>query len=96
MAEYAAAYSQPGPFRAGMEMYRQFPQDAADNKAAGRLPSELKVLTLGREKRWGPVMVQRIGSMTSNVRGGSVSDCGHFLAEEQPAQVIQALREFCR
>ena len=57
MAEYVAAYSHPGAFRAGMEMYRQFSQDAEDNRAAGQLPSDLKVLALGGDKRWGPVMV---------------------------------------
>jgi hypothetical protein len=39
MAEYTAAYCHPGAFQAAMEMYRQFPQDAADNVAAGPLPS---------------------------------------------------------
>ncbi|MBR8257578.1 alpha/beta fold hydrolase [Burkholderia ambifaria] len=96
MAEYTAAYCHPGAFRAAMEMYRQFPQDAADNQAAGPLPADLKVLALGGDTRWGPVMLERIGSMAANVTGGSVANCGHFLAEEQPQQLIDALRKFCR
>lgn len=96
MNEYTAAYSHPGAFRAAMEMYREFPQDAADNKAAGRLPADLKVLALGGETRWGPVILERVGSMTSNLQGGSIPECGHFIPEEQPDALIEALRSFCR
>ncbi|WP_255581125.1 alpha/beta hydrolase [Caballeronia sp. dw_276] len=36
--EYVEAYRHSGAFRSTMEMYRQFPQDAIDNRSAGRLP----------------------------------------------------------
>lgn len=96
MAEYVAAYSHPGAFRAAMEMYRQFPQDVADNRAAGRLPADLKVLALGGDKRWGPMIVDHLGSVSGRVEGGSLAECGHFLAEEQPQLLVEALRGFCR
>lgn len=96
MAEYVAAYCHPGAFRAAMEMYRQFPQDVADNRSAGPLPADLRVLALGGDKRWGPQIVAHIGAMAPNVRGGSLADCGHFLAEEQPEALVEALRDFCR
>lgn len=95
MAEYTAAYSLPGAFRAAMDMYRQFPQDAADNKAAGRLAADLRVLALGADRRWGLKVLDRIGTVTANVEGGCVSDCGHFIPEEQPAALVERLRAFC-
>jgi pimeloyl-ACP methyl ester carboxylesterase len=96
MAEYTAAYCHPGAFRAGMELYRQFPQDVIDNVAAGRLRDDLRVLAIGGDTRWGPVMLERLGSVSSNVTGGSIKECGHFIAEEQPEQLIDVLLNFCR
>lgn len=95
MNEYIAAYCHPGAFRAAMEMYRQFPQDVQDNRAAGPLRAGLPVLALGGDKRWGPLIVDHLSSASSNVRGGSIEDCGHFLAEEKPQQLVDALKAFC-
>ena len=94
--EYVSAYSQPGAFRAGMEMYRTFPQDAADNRSAGRLPADLKVLALGAETRWGDKVHGRVSAVSDNVQGGSFPNCGHFLAEERPVELAAALRDFCQ
>lgn len=96
LEEYVRAYTHPGAFRAAMEMYRQFPQDAADNRSAGPLPAGLKVLALGAETRWGPRVAQRLGAASDNVRGGAVPDSGHFISEEQPALLVQALLDFCQ
>lgn len=93
---YVRAYSQPGAFRAGMEWYRQFHQDAQDNKAAGALPDSLKVLALGGEKYWGEMMVDRVREVAPSVVGGSISSCGHFIPEEQPEALVKALQEFCK
>ena len=95
MEEYVRAYSVPGAFRAGMEWYRAFPQDAADNRAAGRLPADLKVLALGAETRWGDKVRERLSAVSDRVQGGSIADCGHFISEEQPGPLAKALLEFC-
>jgi pimeloyl-ACP methyl ester carboxylesterase len=95
MGEYIQAHSYPGAFRAAMEMFRQFPQDALDNLSAGRLPADLEVLALGGDKRWGPLIVNHLQSVCDRVRGGSLQDCGHFLADEQPEQLVRALHDFC-
>lgn len=94
-ATYAAAYSQPGGFRAGMEWYRQMPQDALDNKAAGPLPPDLKVMGLGGETHWGEAMAERLRGVAPSVVGGSIAACGHFIPEERPEALVEALRGFC-
>ena len=96
MDEFARAYSHPGAFRAAMEMYRQFPQDVLDNRAAGRLPSELCVLALGGDKRWGTQLGDWLRTVSDNVEGGTLTDCGHFLSMEQPTALADALLAFCR
>lgn len=94
--EYVRAYSHPGAFRAAMEMYRQFPQDAADNRAAGPLPPQLKVMALGAETRWGERVGKRLSAASDNVRGGYIANSGHFISEEQPELLVQALLDFCK
>ena len=94
--EYVRAYSHPGAFRAGMEFYRAFPIDAEDNRAAGRLPGDLKVLGLGAETRWGLAVRERLSSVSGHVQGGTVPGCGHFIPEEQPALLVRSLLDFCR
>lgn len=93
--EYVRAYSHPGAFRASMELYRAFPVDAQDNRAAGRLPSGLKVLGLGAETRWGPAVRERLRSVAANVQGGSVAQSGHFIPEEQPEVLVREILRFC-
>lgn len=94
--EYVRAYSHPGAFRAAMEMYRQFPQDAADNRAAGQLPPDLKVLAVGAETRWGPALGRRIQTTSPKARGEVLARSGHFLAEEQPEAFLDMLLGFLK
>lgn len=96
IAEYVLAYSRPGAFRAAMEMYRTFPQDILDNRSAGRLPASLPVLAIGGDKRWGAHMEKRLGAVSNNVVGGSIANCGHFVAEERPEEFLSLLLPFVR
>ncbi|EIF32963.1 putative hydrolase or acyltransferase of alpha/beta superfamily [Burkholderia sp. Ch1-1] len=93
--EYVEAYKHPGAFRAAMEMYRQFPQDAIDNRSAGRLPEEMPVLAIGGEKRWAGRVGERLSTVSSKVTSVSIPDAGHFVAEEQPGLFIDAIFQFC-
>jgi pimeloyl-ACP methyl ester carboxylesterase len=96
MDEYVRAYTHPGAFRAAMEMYRQFPKDTQDNRAAGRLPPDLKVMALGAETRWGTRVAGRLSAVSDRVEGGAIANSGHFISEEQPALLIEALLKFCK
>jgi pimeloyl-ACP methyl ester carboxylesterase len=94
--EYVEAYKHPGAFRCAMEMYRQFPQDAIDNRNAGRLPDELPVLAIGGETRWAGRVGERLSTVSSNVTSVTIADAGHFIAEEQPERFVDAIFQFCR
>jgi pimeloyl-ACP methyl ester carboxylesterase len=97
--EYMRAFEQPGALRAGFDDYRaSFPHDAehddADWDAGRRL--ELPVLAL-----WGAAgLASRVPVLdvwrdyALDVRGAEISDCGHFLAEEQPDAVLAHLHDF--
>lgn len=85
--EYARCYSQPGAMQAGFAYYRAVKQDIADNAeiiARRKLP--MPVLALGGDSAWGrrEEPLESLRRVATDVEGGVVADCGHFIPEEQP------------
>lgn len=96
-AFYLRHFQQPGAMRAGFELYRSFAKDVEDNRRAqseqGRL--ELPVLALagggGRyAERIGPMMEE----VATSVEVAIIPRAGHWLAEENPRAVADALAAF--
>ena len=97
IAEYLRIYRQPGVLRAGFSYYRAIPQDIADNgatAAAFKLP--MPVLALGGDRSWGRRMevVESMRRLAVDVCGGMIENCGHWMPEEQPAELLRRLLEF--
>ncbi|UYY58061.1 alpha/beta fold hydrolase [Sphingomonas sp. S2-65] len=94
---YVRNFSQPGGMRAGFELYRSFAKDVSDNR---RLQAEqgalrMPVLALagagGRyADRIGPMMEE----VAADVSVGVIPGAGHWLAEENPQAVADALTAF--
>lgn len=97
IAEYLRVYSQPGALRAGFSYYRNLARDIADNEAIAKtfkLP--MPVLALGGNNAWGRRMevLESLQRVASNVRGGVIDHCGHWMPEEQPQVLLQHLLPF--
>ena len=98
--EYVRCYSRPGALRAGFEYYRTIPRDAADNRAilasGFRLP--MPVLALGgartEARGRGEEPLESLRAIATDVRGGVLPDCGHFIPEEQPELLAARLLDF--
>jgi pimeloyl-ACP methyl ester carboxylesterase len=100
--EFVRTYSQPGALRAGFAYYRNLPRDAADNArqlATGfRLP--MPVLAIGGGVSYphgrgrGADVEASLRRVATNVRGAVIPDAGHFVPEENPAEVARLLLEF--
>ena len=89
-AVYSAAYSSPDAIRAGNAWYQNFGRDIDDFHAYGKLT--MPVLGLGgqgynRLKAYLPVHA-------SDSRVQKIDGAIHYLPEEQPAAVFDALRDF--
>ncbi len=97
IAEYLRCYRQPGALRAGFSYYRNIPRDIADNKAsAEKCQLPMPVLALGGASSWGRGMevMASLQRMASNVTGGVIENCGHWMPEEQPEELASRLLEF--
>lgn len=96
--EYVRCYSGLDNLRAGFAYYRSLPQDQADNRAVFESGFRLAmpVLALGgaraaaRGRGEEPLASLRL--VATDVRGGSVPDCGHFIPDEQPALLAEHLQ----
>lgn len=96
--EYFRTYTRFGGFRAMLEYYRALPVDAADNQAMLARNGKLRmpVLALGGDKSFGRGLecLQSLQRVAERVEGGVIEECGHWLAEEQPAVLAERLLDF--
>jgi len=99
IAEYLRTYSVPGALRAGFALYRALPQDRADNAAAvarGKLKLPVLAVGGGRSFGRGAEVEQSLRRVAEDVTGTIVPDCGHWIPEEQPQLLLDALLPFLR
>jgi pimeloyl-ACP methyl ester carboxylesterase len=100
IAEYVRCYSAPGALRAGFEYYRNIPRDQADNRALleSGFRLQMPVLALGgaraEARGRGEEPLESLRAIATNVQGGALPDCGHFIPEEQPAMLAARLLRF--
>ncbi|MBO0933855.1 alpha/beta fold hydrolase [Fibrella aquatilis] len=92
--EFVRAYSAPGAMSAGFEWYRAFPATAARNQVSAQTKLAMPVLALGGQHSAGPTIVATVQAVADDVRGGSVPNAGHWLAEENPAYLLDQLIAF--
>lgn len=96
--EYLRTYRQPGALRAGFSYYRALDQDVAYNEALLGKNGKLKmpVLALGGGKAFGRGIetLESLQRVATDVRGGVIDDCGHWIQEEQPEKVSSAVLAF--
>ncbi len=94
--EYVRAYSRPGVLRAGFEYYRATPTDIAHNNENKKTPLAMPMLALGGSggKGRGMQVLENMRQLASDVRGGEIARCGHWLAEEQPEALVRELLAF--
>jgi len=91
---YAAAYARPGALRGGFEYYRAFGQDEIDNRAFARQPLAIPVLGLGASGGLGETMGVLLRNVATDVKTVIITRSGHWIAEEEPDQVVAALAAF--
>ncbi|MCU1639847.1 MAG: alpha/beta hydrolase [Nocardia sp.] len=89
---YAEAYSTPDAIRAGNAWYRTFNQDILDERAYGKVAAP--ILALGGDRSNYEYLRNLMPAKGSDVRVVEVAECGHYIPEEQPQAVVDALVGF--
>jgi pimeloyl-ACP methyl ester carboxylesterase len=76
---------------AGLAYYRAFAQDIEDNRALAEHPLEMPVLAIGGEYAMGPSVGQLMQPFARDVTPVVIAGSGHWIAEEQPEALVDAL-----
>jgi haloacetate dehalogenase len=97
--EYLRCFRQPGAMRAAFEDYRaggsiDLEHDAADRHRKVAVPT--LVLWGGSRQAQATDMLDVWKARCERVEGYAIPDCGHFIPEEQPAALIDAILKFVR
>ena len=97
IAEYMRTYGRAETTRTGLAYYRALAQDVSDNTAFlqnSRL--HMPVLALGGGKAFGrgEETLASLQCVGTDVRGGVLEDCGHWIAEENPQRTLDELQRF--
>ncbi|MFZ4212865.1 alpha/beta fold hydrolase [Pantoea endophytica] len=96
MAEYTRLLQQKGAIRAGMATYREVTVSAAQNRALlkerGKLA--LPLLAISADQGSIPDMALPLREFAADVTGIKIAHCGHFIPDEQPQALAEALSEF--
>ena len=94
---YASAYAAPGAMRAGLELYRAFDRDIADNRAALAAHGKLRLPVLavgGQASTTGPLMAEMMREVAENVTELRIPHAAHWIAEENPEAFLAGLEAF--
>jgi len=95
---YAAAYEQAGAMRAGFDLYRAFADDADDIRTALREGGKLSIPCLGMYGQASLAhakQTEEIGrELADDVTVDGIPDAGHWIAEENPAAMVESLLRF--
>jgi len=94
VAEYVRCLQQPGALRSGFGYYRAMGEDAAAFAAAAKTPLDCPVLALGGAQSIGAGVKLCAEQFASDVRGGVIENCGHWIPEEKPVELLAELRPF--
>jgi len=78
----------------GFSYFRAFATDVKQNREYARTKLPMPVLALGGEQSFGARIVQQAQAVATNVTGGSIPQCGHWIPVEQPQELTQRLVSF--
>ncbi|GAA1445154.1 alpha/beta hydrolase [Nocardiopsis tropica] len=91
---YGRAYSTADAIRSGNAWYRAFNTDIEHERDYGKV--EAPLLALGGDESNYAYLRDVMPSKGADVRVAEIADCGHYLPEEQPEAVVDALESFLR
>ena len=95
IGEYLRVFTKDGGLRAGPAFYRAAALSAQQNRdlsARGKL--KMPILALGADQGSIADMAVPLRAYAEDVRGGVVTNCGHFISEEQPEAAAGELSAF--
>ena len=89
--EYLRTYVQPGKMTSALARYRGVEREVAHNTKHLNEPLRIPVLAVGGATVFGSAVADNMQSAARNLRGVVIPNCGHYVAEERPADVASLI-----
>ncbi|MET8849830.1 alpha/beta hydrolase [Amycolatopsis sp. NPDC004625] len=89
-----AIVAHPRGLRASFAYYRALDETIAQNEKRRETRLTLPVLAIGGARYCGPQVAETMRLAADDVTEAIVDDCGHYVAEEQPARFTEILEGF--
>jgi pimeloyl-ACP methyl ester carboxylesterase len=91
---YVDSVTEVGSLRAGLGYYRDFWTTAEQNREHARQKLTIPVMALAGAACLGELTAKCFAEVAEQVEGGVIEQCGHWVAAEQPAFLIDRLTSF--
>jgi pimeloyl-ACP methyl ester carboxylesterase len=91
--EYTRCFSSPGGLNA-LKYYSTHYEDAEYNRTLAKTPLKMPVLAFGGAAFLGDGPRNALKQLATDVRGGAIPECGHWIPEERPDFLIAELLKF--
>lgn len=91
---YVRLLQRPGALRAGIEYYASVWQDAQSNRSLATCKLPMPVLGMGGQASAGAWVAEGLKAVAEHVQGAVISNAGHWLGDENPNGVVDALLTF--
>lgn len=94
--EYERVFSAPGAIRAALSYYRIAfsPEGLAQSRSRGEKSLKMPILAMGAEHGVRDALLNTLRNIATDVQGGILQGCGHYMPEEMPDAVADELLRF--
>jgi len=91
---YVGLVSTPDALPGSFAFYREWDATMAQNGQRAATPLTMPVLAVGGETSWGPAVGGAMGSLADDVQTVVIPGASHWVAEEAPEELLDALTAF--
>ena len=92
--EFIRAYATSGSTNGSFNWFKAFPQDVRDNHEFMKTKLKMPLLAMGGEYFSAPFLADHSKLVASNVSETKIMGAGHWIVQEQTAQVLKGLTDF--
>ncbi len=92
--EYARCLGAPGALRGGIGYFRAHRLDAEHNRENAKTQLAMPVMTVGGVASFGAALKGQVEPLVERLLHVMIEECGHYIAEEQPAKLVEELLRF--
>ena len=94
IAYYVGLLSRPDVLTGSFGFYRALDATLAQNEVRKGTPLSMPVLAIGGEQSYGAHVAEMMQPLAANVQGAVISGTGHWIAEDAPGGMLEALTPF--